>query len=264
MDSVDFTPQDIPALRRAAKFLRRTELELPDTAHQLTHDAILLSALRLDDQADEQGRQAPNSTVRETRRPIFNHLVAPAAGGPVHHEQAKAMLDAHESNVRAATLAAVAAAPLSHVTLELLAGMRAEDLDAFVDAIDDVRTMVRDVHDQRSPRTSCGGFYDHAGHTWTLYGRPRYCWGTGPFLDSSAYGKCGAKWPHPAHEMGRAYQPCAGMSAEPEQAKTTPSGCPRNVIDGDVGGHFFKHGAFVDGPRRCVYCAAPEPEASSE
>ena len=38
------------------------------------------------------------------------------------------------------------------------------------------------------------------------------------------------------------------------------AGCPRNVIDGDVGGHFFKHGAFVDGPMRCVYCGAAKPE----
>ncbi|MFE1206377.1 hypothetical protein ACFW5V_32340 [Streptomyces sp. NPDC058762] len=217
MDSVDFTPQEIPSLRQAARYLRRTELELPDTAHALTHDAILMSALRLDDQADMLS-EAPAPTMAETRRTLINQLVAPAAaiGGPVYADRAAVMVDAHETAVRADTVAAVAAAPLSHVTLELLAGMSAEDLDAFVDAIDDVRTMVRDVHDQRSPRTRCGGFYDHAGHTWTLYGRPRYCWGTGPLLDDSAYGKCGAQWPHPAHEMGRGYGSCPGVSAEPD------------------------------------------------
>ncbi|WPP29991.1 hypothetical protein [Streptomyces sp. CL7] len=37
-------------------------------------------------------------------------------------------------------------------------------------------------------------------------------------------------------------------------------GCPRNVIDGDVGGHLYKHGAFVDGPMRCMYCGGAKPE----
>jgi hypothetical protein len=48
--------------------------------------------------------------------------------------------------------------------------------------------------------------------------------------------------------------------AEPAEVK---DGCPRNVIDGDVGGHFFKHGAIVDGPMRCVYCGAAKPEAGA-
>lgn len=102
MVTVEFTPKDIPALRRAAKFLRRTELNLPDTADSKTHDAILISALRLDDQADDLGGQAPDPTVNGTRRPIFNQLVAPEAGGPMFHEEAKALLDAHEDAVRAA------------------------------------------------------------------------------------------------------------------------------------------------------------------
>ncbi|MFJ4622247.1 hypothetical protein [Streptomyces sp. NPDC088812] len=102
MVTVEFTPKDIPTLRRAAKFLRRTELNLPATADSKTHDAILISALRLDDQADELGGQAPDPTVRETRRPIFNQLVAPEVGGPVFHEEAKALLDAHEDAIRAA------------------------------------------------------------------------------------------------------------------------------------------------------------------
>ncbi|MGW4087018.1 hypothetical protein ACWEGS_28700 [Streptomyces sp. NPDC004822] len=107
MDSVDFTPKDIPALRRAARYLRHTELTLPDTAHAKTHDAILMSALRLDTQADELGRQAPDPAVKDTRRPIFNQLVAPEAGGPMYAEDAKALLDAHENAVRAAAAVAV-------------------------------------------------------------------------------------------------------------------------------------------------------------
>ncbi|MGW6796401.1 hypothetical protein [Streptomyces chartreusis] len=105
MDSVDFTPKDIPALRRAAIFLRRTELNLPDTADSKTHDAILISALRLEDQAEELGGQAPDPTVKETRRPIFNQLVAPEAGGPMFHGEAKAVLNAHEEATRTAAAA---------------------------------------------------------------------------------------------------------------------------------------------------------------
>lgn len=38
--------------------------------------------------------------VGNTRRPIFNHLVAPLAGGPVTHDQATAMLDAYRDESR--------------------------------------------------------------------------------------------------------------------------------------------------------------------
>lgn len=34
------------------------------------------------------------------RRPIFNHLVAPLAGGPVFHDEAKQMLDTYRDEVR--------------------------------------------------------------------------------------------------------------------------------------------------------------------
>ncbi|MCT9105362.1 hypothetical protein [Streptomyces mirabilis] len=117
MVTAEFTPKDIPALRRAAKFLRRTELNLPDTADSKTHDAILISALRLDDQADELDGQAPDPTVKGARRPIFNQLVAPEAGGPMFHEEANALLDAHEDTVRAA--AAVGALRLQGAMLAL-------------------------------------------------------------------------------------------------------------------------------------------------
>jgi hypothetical protein len=45
-----------------------------------------------------------------------------------------------------------------------------------------------------------------------------------------------------------------------EKVEQVTDGCPRNVIDGDVGGHFFKHGAFVDGPKRCIYCGTAQPD----
>ncbi|MFD9394987.1 hypothetical protein ACFWBB_30945 [Streptomyces sp. NPDC060000] len=101
MDAVDFTRLDIPALRRAARFLRRMEPGLPTAAHKKVHEGVLVSALWLDDQADKLGT-APVPKTQETRRPIFNQLVAPAAGGPVFHAEAKAMLDAHEDAVRGA------------------------------------------------------------------------------------------------------------------------------------------------------------------
>jgi hypothetical protein len=101
MDAADFTQPDIPALRRAARFLRRREPNLPAAAHPEIHQGVLTAALWLDDQADILGT-APAPAAQETRRPIFNQLVAPAAGGPVFHDQAKAMLDAHENAIRAA------------------------------------------------------------------------------------------------------------------------------------------------------------------
>ena len=103
MDRVTFTPPDIRTLRLAARFLRGKELQLPDAAHSKTHEAVLMSALWLDHEADELGA-APQLPSRETRRPIFNHLVAPLAGGPVYPDQAKAMLDAHEVAVQAETI----------------------------------------------------------------------------------------------------------------------------------------------------------------
>lgn len=38
---------------------------------------------------------------QKARRPIFNHLVAPLAGGPVTHDQAKQMLDTYRAAVLA-------------------------------------------------------------------------------------------------------------------------------------------------------------------
>lgn len=60
--------------------------------------------------------------------------------------------------------------------------------------------------------------------------------------------------------------PCSTCLFKAQMAAATAvGGCPRNVIDGDVGGHFFKVGAVGDGPRCCMYCGAPETgDASSE
>lgn len=97
-----FTVQDIRGLRMAARFLRTRELTLPDEAHPKLHQGVLTAALWLDHEADALGA-APPTPSRDTRRPIFNQLVAPQAGGLVHPDQAKAMLDAHETAIRAET-----------------------------------------------------------------------------------------------------------------------------------------------------------------
>ncbi|MFE4583286.1 hypothetical protein [Streptomyces chartreusis] len=106
MDSIVFTQQDVRLLRMAARFLRGRELRLPNAAHPKAHEGVLMSAMWLDHEADELGA-APQPPSRETRRPIFNHLVAPLVGGPVYHDEAKTLLDAHETAVRAEAAAGV-------------------------------------------------------------------------------------------------------------------------------------------------------------
>ncbi|MFJ4880113.1 hypothetical protein ACIP93_33565 [Streptomyces sp. NPDC088745] len=101
MYSVDFTPKDIPVLRRVARFLRGKEVSLPNTAHAATHRGVLISAFWLDDQADELGA-APAPTAQETRAPIFTQLVSAAAGDPVSHDKATALLNAYEDAIRGA------------------------------------------------------------------------------------------------------------------------------------------------------------------
>ncbi|WP_128378519.1 hypothetical protein [Streptomyces cavernae] len=88
-----------------------------------------------------------------------------------------------------------------YLSREAVAAISPEKLDAFAAALAAARDLVDDVRDERTPRSHCGQ-WDHPGHHWTRYGRSRYCWGDGPFLDREAYGKCGALWPHPAHAMG--------------------------------------------------------------
>ncbi|MFI5990336.1 hypothetical protein ACIBAC_00580 [Streptomyces sp. NPDC051362] len=104
MEPIVFTPQEAPTLRRAVQFLRRREQAMPHTAHAKTREGVLLGALCLDDQADALGGQAPEVPVglRDARRHLFNHLVAPLAGGVVTREEARALVDALEAAVLAA------------------------------------------------------------------------------------------------------------------------------------------------------------------
>ncbi|MEU6290205.1 hypothetical protein [Streptomyces sp. NPDC046988] len=95
-----------------------------------------------------------------------------------------------------------------------LASMTADELDTLAAALDTARTLVDDIRDERSPESHCGQ-WDHSGHHWTHYGRSRYCWGDGPFGDREAYGKCGAKWTHPSHDLGKYLPPCPGVLADP-------------------------------------------------
>jgi len=44
------------------------------------------------------------------------------------------------------------------------------------------------------------------------------------------------------------------------QTATPGTGCPNNIIDGNVGDHFFKRGAFASEPMRCFYCGTAKPE----
>lgn len=40
--------------------------------------------------------------------------------------------------------------------------------------------------------------------------------------------------------------------------------CRRNVVDGDIGDHFFKKGALSESPSACIYCGAKKPEDPTE
>ena len=98
-----------------------------------------------------------------------------------------------------------------------VAAMTADDLDALTNALAAARTLVDDVRDERAPQSFCGQ-WDHPGHHWTRHGRPRYCSGDGPGRDRETSGKCGARWPHPAHDPGDWYEPCPGVA---DDAPTT-------------------------------------------
>lgn len=49
-----------------------------------------------------------------------------------------------------------------------------------------------------------------------------------------------------------------------EQANPEHDGCPRNVIDGDVGPHSYKKGALADSAIACRYCGQRKPAASDD
>ncbi|WP_405925472.1 hypothetical protein [Streptomyces sp. NBC_00035] len=81
---------------------------------------------------------------------------------------------------------------------------------------------------------------------------------SGYHLPDSEYLYCGADLdrnepPHTCNRQIAHKGPCS-----PER---DPEGCPRNVIDGDAGGHFLKKSALSDSPQACVYCGAKKPEA---
>lgn len=50
----------------------------------------------------------------------------------------------------------------------------------------------------------------------------------------------------------------------PEYNAAVQDGCPRNVIDGDVGDHFFKKGALSNSPVACIYCGEKKPMARQD
>ncbi|MEJ8653750.1 hypothetical protein WKI65_44185 [Streptomyces sp. MS1.AVA.3] len=93
---------------------------------------------------------------------------------------------------------------------ETVAALTDSELDALAAALATAHTLVDDVRDERAPQSHCGR-WDHPGHHWTRHGRTRYCWGNGPSSDLDAYEKCGATWPHPAHNMAAHHTPCPGQ-----------------------------------------------------
>lgn len=61
------------------------------------------------------------------------------------------------------------------------------------------------------------------------------------------------------HPNGYGPNGCAGCGAF--RPTDDEDGCPRNVIDGDVGAHLFRKGALSDSPIACSYCGAEKPES---
>jgi hypothetical protein len=45
-----------------------------------------------------------------------------------------------------------------------------------------------------------------------------------------------------------------------QREQRAAEGCPRNVIDGNAGGHFFKKGALTGSPVACIYCGTRKSE----
>jgi hypothetical protein len=295
-----FIPQDVPALRRAAAYLRSTELALPDTAHSQTHDAILISAMRLDDQADTLGA-APVPATRETRRPIFNQLVAPEAGGPVFHAEAKSMLDTHEAAVRADADVALLRIKGAMLALHpktakprhgccapptLCKGHRAEcrssehtiggqdpwpckSLRAVGIHTDADADAVRKGLAALDRKTDPDGY---PGRKKVRGGRGVHATKqTSDGIDD--IGACGMYFPGDAEssleDPGTAVSCKACVKAlvrrreEAAAAADAKDKCLRNVIDGNVGGHFFKKSALSDSPIACTYCGTPKPDTTS-
>ncbi|MET9776246.1 hypothetical protein ABZ023_18630 [Streptomyces sp. NPDC006367] len=355
MEPIAFTAKDIHTLRQAARYLRAMELQLPDTAHKNTHLGVLTSAMWLDHQADERAA-APQPPSRQTRRPIFNHLVAPEAGGPVFHVRVKAMLDEHEAAVRAETLAEVDERLAAMTLPEYLKGTF--DAGSYGEAWRHCRNVVQELAavagGARSPaeeellRVQGAMLALHPKTANPRHGccaSPKLCSGHRPECRSSEH-QIGGKEPWPCQSL-RAVGICSDENAQavrqalaalerqadphghPSRKKTNrsrtvhatrqlddgigdigacgmyfptdtvssledpgtevscqacvkvlarkeladaklnaalagPDGCSRNVIDGNVGDHFFKKGALSDSPVACIYCGTPKPDATDE
>ncbi|MFJ4988694.1 hypothetical protein ACIP9H_33455 [Streptomyces sp. NPDC088732] len=251
-----FDPSDVPALRKSVRHLRGVEQGLPDTVPAQHREGLLRAALVLDEQADTVAAEAhpsydelterqktvvapgtcgrslvtgkpcpdhPRTSHADTRRRIFNHLVAPFAGGPVSHDEATAMLDAHEASTR--TEARAEGARLAEVQL---------------------KAALLEQHPKiGNPTHGCCA-------------PPKACNGHGPECAGKDHGLEQKPWPcGTLRAIGITSQADADAVLA---AAAGPDGCPRNVIDGDVGGHFMKRGALSDSPIACIYCGTRQKE----
>ncbi|MGY1502989.1 hypothetical protein ACW4TU_41545 [Streptomyces sp. QTS52] len=305
MDPVVFTSQDTPTLRRAVRFLRRMEQRMPGAAPRKTREGVLTAALALDEQADNQGTAAA-LTLRETRRPIFNQLVALGAGGLVLHDEAKAMLDAHEDAVRAAAEEGVVRFQGALLALHPKTANPRHGCCATSKLCRDHRPECRSSEhtiggqvpwpcrtlraagiisdadaDAQAVREALARL-DRAADPDGYPGRKKANRGRAVHATRQTddgigdIGVCGMYFPRDMEssldDSGTAVscQACVKTLARKELADAElnaalagPKGCPRNVIDGDVGGHFFKKGALSDSPIACIYCGTPKTDANS-
>jgi hypothetical protein len=219
MYPIVFTASEAATLRKATRFLRRMAQNLPGAADPKHREGVLHAGLALEEQAVTAA--ATDSVGRDNaRRPIFNQLVAPFAGGPVTHDEAKTMLDAYRDE---------SSAPAEVALLR-------------------VKGALLELH----PKT--------ANPTHGCCAVPKLCADHAPECRSDEHG-IGERRQWPCGTL-RAAGITSDADADAVRAALV-GGCPRNVIDGDVGGHFFKKGALSDSPIACIYCGTPKPDANS-
>ncbi|MFJ8006166.1 hypothetical protein [Streptomyces fagopyri] len=113
-----------------------------------------------------------------------------------------------------------------------------------------------------------GRFASYRNGEWVLdpdkvskLGPPPPAFTGGHHLPGTEYRYCGADLdredePHTCHRQIAHKGECS--------PRRDPEGCPRNVIDGDVGGHFYKKGALSDSPVACTYCGAKKPAEAGD
>lgn len=97
---------------------------------------------------------------------------------------------------------------------------------------------------------------------WIILNRSGQCWARDSGGQWVAYfsglnwlqGRASVRFP-----LAEAWQLATRIAATEQPGK-----CRRNVVDGDFGDHFFKHGAIIDGPKHCTYCGAPRPEPATD